>query len=498
MSEYKQLAVENLHISENHERSVWELADLVASIRDNGIQVALKVRQRPRKLGGYEILDGARRWKAAERVGLAKIPCIVEEVDDATAIAMQVDANGDRVPLHPVDEAAIFKRLVQLGWDAAALAKRFRRKKPEIARRLALCGLAAKVRGAFVDGVIDEEGALALARLEPKKQAEYLAAVEAGTLQLEEIAAAVARQESASLADVPWRVSDEKLVPEAGACTACPKRSSVQRDLFAEAAGDRCLDVGCFRGKMDVVFLSEAKKMAKADVLRGQGSRPDELFLPEPGRRPSLLTNSGYVDAETPCPYVTGQTWGKAVARAVSADEPVPLKLARDQDGRPRFLLREADVVKLVRRSDAAVEQKASARAADPVTSDEQADKEREAKRVRKVLIAKLTEAAISDNHSVWPWIAQRIIAGATNRDAAHVAGVVAEVLKREEAPDDPRKFLSETAGGSDLWAKRVATAILIREADDGDEFPEALAELAGIVGLDLKTAKRDARKGDE
>lgn len=498
--EFKELALDSLHISESHERSVWELGSLAADIKENGIKVHLIVRRRPRSLGGYEILDGARRRKAAEKAGAVKAPCLVVEVDDATAIAMQLDANDKRVPLHPVDEAAIFARLAALGWDDAAIAKRFQRKRPEITRRLRLNGLAPKARAAFVDGLIDEDGALALARIEPKKQAEYIAAVDAGTLCLEEVASTVNREQSASLEDVPWRISDEKLVPKAGACSACPKRSSVQRDLFAEVAGDRCLDVACFRGKMDAVYAIEVAKTPKADVLRGQGARADELFLPEPGRRPSLLTNSGYVDAEALCPHVKGLTWGKALAKATLADGTVPLKLARDQDGRPRFLLQESAVAKLVRKSDAAKEQREASRAADPVTSDAESDAAREAARVRSAQIAAVYEAALSGDHDVLGWIVERIIDAATGKTAANAVGRLESASKGEDvkATEDPKAWLRDLAARSKLWAKRVALAILIREADEGDALPEALVELAKVVGADLKAAAKKARKAED
>lgn len=496
--EYKHLALENLHISEAHERSDWgAMSELTASIKAEGILVPLMVRARPRKLGGYEILEGARRRRAAEKAEVLRVPCVVVEVDDETAICMQVGTNDNRVPLHPVDEGAIFRRLVVLGWDQARIAKKFRRKKPEIARRLALCGLSAKARGAFADGILDEDGALALSRLDTKKQAEYVLAVEAGTLCLEEVASAVSRAESASLEDVPWRLTDETHVAKAGACSACPKRASVQRDLFAEVSGDRCLDVVCWRGKMEVSFAAESKRPG-VEVLRAQGTRPDDLFMLEPGRRPSLLSNSGFVDAEVSCPFVSGSKWGKAVAKA-APDVPVPIKLARDQDGRPRFLLREAEVVKLVRRGDEARSQKQAAIAADPVKSDPEADAARELARVRRAQLGAVVDAALTGNHDVWGWVVGRIIAGATAKDAAHVAGTLEAHSKGEEvkATENPREWLGHLADRSPLWAKRVALAILIREADEGETLPGPLAELAKIVGADLKAAAKKARKGD-
>ena len=70
------------------------LDDLAQSIRAQGVIEPLVVRPRP--AGGYEIIAGERRWRAAERAGLASVPVVVRDVDDRQAMAMALIENIQR------------------------------------------------------------------------------------------------------------------------------------------------------------------------------------------------------------------------------------------------------------------------------------------------------------------------------------------------------------------------------------------------------------------
>lgn len=488
----KQIRGQYLHIAESHRRSVWgDMAELTESIAARGILVPLIVRDR--KAGGYEIGAGARRFKAGDKAGLKTLPCIVRDLDDEAMILLQRDENVGRTPLHPIDEAMLCKDLTDLGHDTAAVAKRLIMKRPEVERRLRLLALSPKARKAYIEGALDNGAALALATTDHAKQADVLAAHAAGSLQLEEIPGYVRRTFTASLADAPWRLSDEKLLPVAGACTACPKRSDVQRALFGdEGRGVRCLDVDCWRAKMDATWKRELAR-PEATV---HDQAADQLFLPAGDGRPVVVRSSGMVDADAPCPALIGRTWREAVFGAVpdGAEGPT-IYIARDQDGRPRFLLREAVATKLVRKSDAVKEARETARQADPVRPDAAPSPRNEGK-VRRALVQRMAAAVAAGEHDTWSWIVERVIDGATARAVAAAGEAFDSAIRALDTEGlDDKPGLLELARQSGVYARRIATVVLLIDAADVvGEIGESVRVLAALCEVDLDAAEREIR----
>lgn len=493
--EVKQIRGQYLHIAPHHKRTIWgNMEALRDSIVDHGIISPLVVRDR--KSGGYEIVAGVRRFKGGTMADLKTFPCLLLELDDIDAIAMQVAENLEREGLHPIDESDYFKELSDRGMDPTAIAKRFQIKKRDVAQRLKLQSLGAAARKAFVAGKFDHEAALALARQSAlSRQTDVLAALDAGSLQPEEITGYCQREFTASLEDVPWRKSDDKLVVKAGACSTCHKRSDVQKDLFTEQIGIRCLDVDCYRGKMDATW--DQVRVRLGEVLEQDAPN---LFIPAAaGARPVVMRSSGMVDADIPCPYMTGYTWRDAVAKSLKPDgEPPTEYLARDQDGRPRYLMRESIVAKMVRKSDAAREIAEQAAAADPVKPE--ASTTRADGRLRRSIIQRFSELVAEGKGDTWAWVTERVIEGATARAVAATTDLLDDALKAMEIPvgDKPDHKLSliELSRRSNLQAKRVATAILIfDEADVVGEIGPAIFALAAICDIDLSAVERELRK---
>ena len=86
------------------------IEELAQSIRSQGVIEPIIVR--PRAAGGYEIIAGERRWRAAQRAGLAAVPAVVREVDDRQAVAMALIENIQREDLNPLEEARALQRLL--------------------------------------------------------------------------------------------------------------------------------------------------------------------------------------------------------------------------------------------------------------------------------------------------------------------------------------------------------------------------------------------------
>ncbi len=87
------------------------IEELAESIRAQGVVQPIVVR--PTAAGGYEIIAGERRWRAAQAAGLDRVPAVVREVDDRAALAMALIENIQREDLNPLDEAQAIRRLAQ-------------------------------------------------------------------------------------------------------------------------------------------------------------------------------------------------------------------------------------------------------------------------------------------------------------------------------------------------------------------------------------------------
>jgi ParB/RepB/Spo0J family partition protein len=495
----RNVKIESLHEAPHHHRVRWgSMTKLRDSILENGLWISLLVRERPRSQGGgYEIIDGVRRKRAATDAGLKMVPVTIVDVDDLTAIQMQLEANLEREDVHPMDEALYFKDLVDRGMDPTAIAKRYDRKRAEVDRRLSLLALSDASRAAYVSlkNPLDLPAALALATVEPPRQKDILAALANGALSVEDVPGYVQREMQAPLDGVPWLLSDATLDVKAGACANCPKRTSVQRALFEQVAADRCRDVTCYRGKMNATYTLES---AKPGVTVYDGDAPN-VFVPTAGGRPNVMKSSGMIDAESNCPHVSGLTWREAVEASQNPENPPTLYVMRDQEGRPRWLFRESIVVRLVRKSDAAAAQTKDRENADPVRPEVSPRAET---KIRRAVIDQLAENVVAADFDIWGWIVAQVIDSAAARSISEAARQFEDVIK-EEFPQHETKakeaLLAIVGAKSNRVAKGIAAAVLIRELADvtGDLHPALLA-LAKVCEIDVAAIERGIRKVPE
>ncbi|TVQ62073.1 MAG: ParB/RepB/Spo0J family partition protein [Phycisphaerales bacterium] len=102
------------------------LSGLAESIRRSGLMQPIVVRPAPE--GGYELIAGERRWRAAQRAGLTRVPASVQDLGDAEAAEWAVVENVQREDLNPIER----------GWAFRALAERFEMSHAEIGERVGL------------------------------------------------------------------------------------------------------------------------------------------------------------------------------------------------------------------------------------------------------------------------------------------------------------------------------------------------------------------------
>ena len=116
--------IERIEPNPEQPRMVFEqdaLDELAASIREHGVLQPILVR--PRGPNTYQIVAGERRWRASKLAGLATIPALIEDIDDDTALEIAIIENLQREDLTPLDEAAMFDRMIrQHGYSIRKLA----------------------------------------------------------------------------------------------------------------------------------------------------------------------------------------------------------------------------------------------------------------------------------------------------------------------------------------------------------------------------------------
>ena len=121
------------------------LDELAASIREHGVLQPILVR--PLENGEFQLIAGERRWRASMAAGLATIPALVEEIDDDTALEISIIENLQREDLSPLDEAAMYDRMVRdHGYSVRRLAQKLGKDKGYLENRLRLADAPDEIR----------------------------------------------------------------------------------------------------------------------------------------------------------------------------------------------------------------------------------------------------------------------------------------------------------------------------------------------------------------
>jgi ParB family chromosome partitioning protein len=156
-------------IAPNHRQPRTEFDDealdaLAASIKAVGVLQPVVVRQRPD--GGYELVVGERRWRAARRAGLERIPAVVREAGEEDMLRDALIENLHREDLNPLEEAAAYRQLLDdVGMTHEELAERVGRSRAAITNALRLLGLAPTVQQRIASGSLTAAHGRSLAGL---------------------------------------------------------------------------------------------------------------------------------------------------------------------------------------------------------------------------------------------------------------------------------------------------------------------------------------------
>ena len=149
------------------------LVELTASIEASGLLQPVVVRP---KNGKFELIAGERRWRAIQRLGWAKIPAVVKDVDDQTLLTLALIENLQRNDLTAIDEAAGYQRLgEEFKLPQSEIARLVGRNRSTVANLLRLLKLPEQVKALVQQGQLSEGHARALLAVESESDAIRLA-----------------------------------------------------------------------------------------------------------------------------------------------------------------------------------------------------------------------------------------------------------------------------------------------------------------------------------
>lgn len=138
-----------------------ELAELAMSIKQYGILQPLLVAERTD--GGYELVAGERRLRAAQQAGLVTVPVVVKKLADQEKLEIALVENIQRQDLNPIEEAYTYRRLMdEFGLTQQAVADRVGRSRPAVANMVRLLELPDEIQAALMQGKLSMGQARAL------------------------------------------------------------------------------------------------------------------------------------------------------------------------------------------------------------------------------------------------------------------------------------------------------------------------------------------------
>jgi ParB family chromosome partitioning protein len=361
-SEYRDLPIDWLIESTTNPRQAFEedaMRELAASIREHGVLQPLLVR--PRAERRFEIVFGARRYRGAALAEKETVPVCIREMTDAQVLEAQLVENLQRQDVHPLHEAQGFAALLRLEeprYSIELIAAKCGKSAGYVASRLRLTELAPTAVEAFTKDEIGLGHALLLAKLQSQQQEEALSACwqESYTggskakrilLPVRHLREWIERNILLELSTAPFSKEDATLVPEAGSCLDCSKRTGHNTLLFEGIAAqhDSCSDPACYAAKVDAhVKRTVAAKPKLVQITTALGKPAEGSAIVPRGRyveiRQEKPKNKYQQDAPEykTCKYVTeaivADGTEKGELRKVCANPDCPVHHPRKQQRR--------------------------------------------------------------------------------------------------------------------------------------------------------------------
>jgi ParB/RepB/Spo0J family partition protein len=271
----RMIAIAQLRESKNNPRKTFDpkkLEELAESIRVDGVLEDLLVR--PTGDAHFEIVFGARRYRAAKIAKLEMLPCKVRELSDERALELAIVENSQREDVDPLEEAEGFEMLhVKMKQTVEEIAIKIGKSTAHVYNRLKLCALCDAGRKSYREGKLTSYTAMLIARIPHEDlQKKAIKAIDGSDnwqkepLSAREAAQVVREKFMLVLEKAPFDRKSLTLYPAAGACGDCPKRTGNHNKLFTDVPSkDLCTDPKCYAVKL------EAHNKEKLEALAAKG-----------------------------------------------------------------------------------------------------------------------------------------------------------------------------------------------------------------------------------
>lgn len=495
------IPISSISPSDSNPRQAFDpeaLAELAEDIRRRGLLQPLLVRDLGGAGGGYELIAGERRFRAAKKAGLEEVPVLVREFSDQEVLEGQLMENLLREDLHPLEVAQALSELhTKHGLSTEDLAKRMGKSIRTIQADMQLAKLQGKARELCQEGKLEKSTALLVARIpDAKLQAKAASEITTPkygdtTMSYRQAAELIQRDYMLELTKAPFDTEDAELVAGAGPCSACPKRTGAQPELFADLKNhDICTDVPCYRKKEDAWWAAKvaASKAGGQAVLSAAESK--QVFTEYGG---GVHHSAGYVLADAQCSE--DEKW-RSYRTLLGKSAKAHTVLARSPKGEIVELLPKEGLKKLLDEADK-IKRREPVRA----TPQEKAAAEREkAKRrvseaVTRTAIGKAVAKLESEvPRKVWLMLAKQLADSYESE----------RVLERRVKNSDDEKELEAFEASLDKITEAQLRAFVI-EAAFGDAlysyaggYTDELKQLCEILKIDLKELEADAKAAEK
>lgn len=322
------------------------LQELADSIKATGVHQPILVRPLPahrvaeeqawakaekRERAQYELIAGERRWRACQLAGMAEIPAMIRDMTDAEALEAQVIENLQREDVSELEEAEGFQVLMQhQGINADQMGAKIGKSRAYVYGRLKVLSLCEAGRAALRTGTIDFSKALLAARIPSEKlqleAIEYMTKTDwsDNTPSYRECANHVQQNYMLRLDKARFTITDASLLPKAGSCNDCSKRTGANPDLFSDVdSADVCTDRTCFDNKTQAHIAQQvaaAKEKGQTVIV---GEEAQEL-AGQHGYNDKMV---GYRRLDTAEDSPTDQPLRKIIGKQMEAEGILPVKI---------------------------------------------------------------------------------------------------------------------------------------------------------------------------
>lgn len=345
--EYKRLYPSPLN--PRSEYPIDEIMKMADTIKEHGILQNLIVRA-GQEMNTFEIVAGHRRYRAAGEVGLKTLPCVVKELTDEQVVLLMAVENGQREDLDKIEQADAFQKLLDTGKiTVEKIAESIGKGLSTVRNMLKLRRLSDKARKALRErNLLPSIAALIATRpsqeirdkltefsLKPRERFTGKSRID-DLPTFAEVKNFCEDQCMVELKGSPFPVKSLEVLPTAGSCEKCPKRTGNNREEYPDGRADICTDPECYKFKCEAWAKIQMDKALAAGHIIGSNVDARRWFA----WGGTLSGNSGMLDLDDIC-YQDTHKGGRRTYRKLIGKSFLPADITAviDLDGKYKELV---------------------------------------------------------------------------------------------------------------------------------------------------------------